>query len=309
MKKNWCFYVLSLVLVLAVPLKSAADDFERGDVNEDGNVSISDVTCLIDYLLNDQWPDPNTPAVIDTVLYIVNDVPFKMIKVEGGSFRMGATAEQGYTDPQSNEEPAHSVVLSSYYIGETEVTQALWLEVMGTRPSKFRGENLPVEQVSWNECQEFVTKLSEITGKQFRLPTEAEWEFAARGGTKSQGYKYSGSNTINDVAWYISTSGSSTHPVATKMPNELGLYDMSGNVYEWVQDIYGSYSSSAQVNPTGPASGNKRVFRGGNWHTAATKCRVSSRYNEYPDSDADGYGTSSRQYGALGLRLAMDVDE
>lgn len=299
--------VLLLLSMLAVPFQATADDFERGDVDLDGNVSIKDVTCLIDYLLTDEWPDPNTAG--DTVLYIVNNVPFKMIKVEGGSFRMGATSEQGYTDPQSNEEPTHSVVLSSYYIGQTEVTQELWLEVMGTRPSKFRGENYPVEQVSWDECQTFVQLLSEITGKQFRLPTEAEWEFAARGGTKSQGYKYSGSNTINDVAWYLSTAGSSTHPVATKMPNELGLYDMSGNVYEWVADIYGSYSSTGQVNPTGPTSGSHRVYRGGNWHTAATKCRVSSRFSEYPSSRGDGYGTSAYNYGALGLRIAMDVEE
>lgn len=308
MKKNWCYYLLPVVLMLAIPFQTAADDSLRGDCNQDGNVSISDVTCLIDYLLSQQWPDPHSTEVIDTVLFIVNDVPFKMIKVEGGSFKMGATAEQGYTDPQSNEEPAHSVVLSSYYIGETEVTQALWLEVMGTRPSRFKGADLPVEQVSWDDCQEFVTKLSEITGKKFRLPTEAEWEFAARGGTKSQGFKYSGSNTINDIAWYVSTSGNSTHPVATKMPNELGIYDMSGNVYEWVQDRYGSYPSTGQVDPEGPTSGNFRVFRGGNWHTTAAKCRVSSRFSEYPSSDADGYGTSARQYGALGMRLAMDVE-
>ena len=139
MKKNWCYFVLPLLLMLAIPFQTAADDYVRGDVDEDGNVNISDVTTLIDYLLTDERPDPNSSR--DTVLYIVNNVPFTMVKVEGGSFRMGATSEQGYTDPQSNEEPTHSVVLSSYYIGQTEVTQELWLEVMGTRPSKFRGEN------------------------------------------------------------------------------------------------------------------------------------------------------------------------
>ena len=239
MKKISFLFVLFL---MAIPLKTVADDFVRGDVNLDGKVGIDDVTCLIDYLLTDEWPEDNSS---DTVLFIVNNVPFKMVKVEGGSFRMGATSEQGYTDPESDEEPTHSVVLSSYYIGQTEVTQELWLEVMGTRPSKFRGANYPVEQVSWDECQEFVTLLSQLTGKRFRLPTEAEWEFAARGGIKSEGFKYSGSNEINDVAWYVSTSGTSTHAVATKKPNELGLYDMSGNVYEWVQDKYGSYSSSS----------------------------------------------------------------
>ena len=154
---------------------------------------------------------------------------------------------------------------------------------MGSNPSKFKGDNLPVEQVSWNDIQEFITKLNTMTGKTFRLPTEAEWEYAARGGNKSKGYKYSGSNTLDNVAWYTNNSSSKTHPVGQKQPNELGLYDMSGNVWEWCQDWYGSYSSSSQTNPTGPSSGSYRVLRGGSWYHFARICRVSYRLNSDPD--------------------------
>ena len=190
---------------------------------------------------------------------------------------MGATSEQG-SDAYSDEKPVHQVTLSDYYIGETEVTQELWQAVMGSNPSSFTGSGLlPVEYVSWDDCQTFITKLNVLTGMQFRLPTEAEWEFAARGGNSSQGYKYSGSNNIDDVAWYGSNSNYNTHEVGTKAPNELGLYDMSGNVWEWCQDWYGSYSSSAQTNPTGPTSGSYRVFRGGGWGSIARACRVSYR--------------------------------
>ena len=134
-----------------------------------------------------------------------------------------------------------------------------------------------MEQVSWEDCQTFITKLNQMTGKNFRLPSEAEWEYAARGGKKSQGYKYAGSNNVADVAWYDGNSGMGTHPVATKAPNELGLYDMSGNVWEWCQDWYGSYSSNAQTNPNGPDSGDNRVSRGGGWGHIGWDCRVSKR--------------------------------
>ncbi|MBQ8608093.1 MAG: SUMF1/EgtB/PvdO family nonheme iron enzyme, partial [Bacteroidaceae bacterium] len=179
--------------------------------------------------------------------FTVNGVSFTMVRVEGGTFRMGATSEQ--VNPYNDEKPVHSVTLSSYSIGQTEVTQALWKAVMGSNPSRFRGDNLPVERVSWNDCRTFIRKLNALTGRTFRLPTEAEWEFAARGGNQSQGYQYSGSNNLGSVAWYDSNSGDKTHPVATKSANELGLYDMSGNVWEWCQDWYGSYSSSSQTNP------------------------------------------------------------
>ena len=219
----------------------------------------------------------------------VNGVSFTMIAVEGGTFQMGATSEQG-SDASDYEKPVHSVTLSDYYIGETEVTQELWEAVMGTNPSNFKGSKKPVQYVSWNDCQEFITKLNNLTGKNFRLPTEAEWEYAARGGNKSQGYKYSGSNTIGDVAWYSGNSSSTTHDVKTKQANELGIYDMSGNVWEWCQDWFGSYSSGSQTNPTGPSSGSLRVLRGGGWDGSARYCRVSDRYYYDPGSRDDSCG-------------------
>ena len=212
----------------------------------------------------------------------VNGVSFKMVYVEGGTFTMGCTSEQG-SDCYDDEKPSHEVTVSDFSIGETEVTQALWKAVMGSNPSAFKGDNLPVEQVSWNDCHEFMKKLNKLTGKKFRLPTEAEWEYAARKGNKSRGYKYSGSNTIGYVAWYINNSSAETHAVKGKRANELGLYDMSGNVYEWCGDWYGNYSGSSQTDPTGPSSGSYRVIRSGSWDNYAWGCRVSSRYNYFPD--------------------------
>ena len=235
-----------------------------------------------------------------TYTFTVNGVSFQMLPVEGGTFNMGATSEQG-SDADDDEKPTHSVTLSSFYMGETEVTQALWQAVMGSNPSCFSGSNLPVEAVSWNDCQTFITKLnqqcaSQLNGRQFLLPTEAQWEYAARGGKQSQGYKYSGSNTLGDVAWYADNSGSTTHAVGTKTPNELGLYDMSGNVWEWCSDWYGSYGSSAQTDPTGPATGSNRVNRGGGWNDYARGCRVSNRIN---------YGNPDHTVNILGLRLSL----
>ena len=242
------------------------------------------------------------PVDESTRTFTANGVSFKMIRVDGGTFTMGATSEQG-DDAKSDESPTHRVTLSSYYIGETEVTQELWQAVMGSNPSYFSGSRNPVECVSWNDCQDFITKLNRLTGQNFRLPTEAEWEFAARGGNKSRGYKYAGSNTIGNVAWYWESipsqssgnAGYGTQNVATKSPNELGLYDMSGNVWEWCQDWYGSYSSSSQTNPTGPSSGSNRVLRGGGWLNYAWYCRVSFRNLDPPDF----------RCGDLGLRLAL----
>ena len=259
------------------------------DVNADGEVNVSDVTALVNLIING-----GGESEFKNQTFTVNGVSFEMIAVEGGTFTMGATAEQG-SDAYDDEKPTHQVTLSSYYIGKTEVTQELWQAVMGSNPSHFSGTNLPVEKVSWEDCQTFVTKLNELTGKNFRLPTEAEWEYAARGGNKSQGYKYSGSNTIYDVAWYTSNSSSKTHPVAAKAPNELGIYDMSGNVWEWCSDWSGSYSSSSQTNPTGPTSGSIRVLRGGGWYGNAGGCRVSSRYYISP---------GSASY-SIGLRLCL----
>ena len=320
-----------LVLLLAalmVPTTASAAYTELGDVNSDGDININDVTCLIDYLLNgdaalinaqnadmDGSGNVNITDVtmlIDYLLkggsprkqtFTVNGVSFTMVAVEGCTFTMGATPEQGI-DAYDREMPTHEVTLSSYRIGQTEVTQELWQAVMGSNPSEFTGNlQRPVEKVSWNDCQTFIAELNALTGQTFRLPTEAEWEFAARGGNRSQGHKYAGSNTVDDVAWYYDNSyavGSSspdygTHTVATKAPNELGLYDMSGNVWEWCQDRYGSYSSDAQTNPTGPTTGLQRVWRGGAWNDYAGKSRVSNRFLSVP----------SGAFNYLGLRLVL----
>ena len=217
-----------------------------------------------------------------------------MVYVQGGTFDMGATSEQG-SDAYDDEKPVHKVTLSSYHISKYEITQAQWKAVMGTDPSYFKGDNLPVENVFWNDAVAFCTKLSEKTGKKYALPTEAQWEFAARGGKNSKGYKYSGSNTIGDVAWYWENSGDnngnhSTHAVGTKAPNELGIYDMSGNVWEWCADWYGSYSSEAVTNPTGPFSGLYRVVRGGGWDYVGNGCRVSGRGGDYPGTGYYAFG-------------------
>ena len=232
---------------------------------------------------------PQLVAVEGSQTFTVNGVKFTMVPVEGGTFTMGATSEQG-SDAEEDEKPAHKVTLSDYYIGQTEVTQALWEAVMGSNPSFFEGDNLPVEQVSWNDCQVFIQKLNQLTGKQFRLPTEAEWEYAARGGRKSQGYKYAGGNNIGSVAWYTGNSGIATHPIGTKQANELGIYDMSGNVYEWCSDWYGDYTSSSQSDPQGPSSGSGRVGRGGDYGSSAGYCRVSNRYGILPGCRGDNLG-------------------
>lgn len=233
-----------------------------------------------------------TPETTRT--FTANGVLFNMIRVKKGTFTMGATSEQ--TGASSDEKPAHTVTLtSSFYMGETEVTQELYKAVMGSNPSSYSGTQKPVTNVSWNDCQTFITKLNNLTGLTFRLPTEAEWEYAARGGNKSKGYLYSGSNTIGDVAYYYYDTYSGPTNVKSKSPNELGLYDMSGNVYEWCQDWYGSYSSSAQTDPTGPTSGSHRVLRGGSWGHNATSCRVAYR----------GYSTPSYTYSSIGFRLVL----
>ena len=228
--------------------------------------------------------------------YTVNGVSFTMVKVDGGTFMMGSPDDD--TLAYDGEKPAHQVTVGDYGIGETEVTQALWQAVMGNNPSFF-GNDLqrPVEEVSWNDCQLFIEKLNELTGAHFRLPTEAEWEFAARGGNLSRGYKYSGSNEYDDAVWcYENSSG--TRAVKTKKPNELGLYDMNGNVWEWCADWDGVYPSSPQVNPKGPSSGAERVFRGGCAGGIENSCRIPSRSSHSPGD----------RYKTYGFRLALQLD-
>jgi len=237
---------------------------------------------------------PSSPI---TQTITVNGVSFKMVAVVGGAFNMGAqrtdaTGTNYNSEAYADESPVHQVTLSSYSIGETEVTQALWYAVMGYSPTNGGaqwsntyglGNNYPAYYVSYTDITSFITTLNTLTGRTFRLPTEAEWEYAARGGSQSKGYKYAGSNTIGDVAWYITNSSSTAQTVKGKTANELGLYDMSGNVQEWCSDWYGSYSSSAQTNPTGAASGSSRVLHGGSWGTNADDCRVSLRDFINPD--------------------------
>ena len=231
---------------------------------------------------------------------IIQNLIDNMVYVEGGTFMMGATSEQG-SDADDGEKPAHQVTLSSFSIGRYEVTQEEWQAVMGSNPSDFKGAKRPVVYVGWDDCQAFIRKLNSISGRRFRLPTEAEWEYAARGGNRSRGYKYAGSNNLSAVAWYGDNSGDQAHEVGGKQPNELGLYDMSGNVWELCQDRFGDYSSSSQTNPTGPSSDyNSRVIRGGGWDGFVFNCRVSYRNCD----DAPGF-----RYDAIGFRLALSPTE
>ncbi|MCQ2288516.1 MAG: SUMF1/EgtB/PvdO family nonheme iron enzyme [Muribaculaceae bacterium] len=241
----------------------------------------------------EEKPTTTVQDADNKMMFAVNGVTFNMIKVQAGTFKMGATPEQ--INPWNDEKPVHTVTLTKdYSIGETEVTQALWEAVMGTNPSDNKGENLPVENVSWNDCQMFISKLNAITGQYFRLPTEAEWEFAARGGNMSKGYKYSGSNNIYEIGWFSSNSERRASPVATKQPNELGLYDMSGNVWEWCQDKRGKYTEQDVTDPKGAENGSQHVNRGGSYYNAMGVCRVSCR--NFNNANMAKY---------LGLRLAL----
>lgn len=229
--------------------------------------------------------------------YTVNGASFKMILVQGGSFIMGCTSEQG-SSCYGDEKPTHSVTLSDFWMGETEVTQALWKAVMGSNPSDFKGDNLPVDQVKWDDCQDFVRKLNNLmAGKissdwKFALPTEAQWEYAARGGKYKSTYRYAGSNNLDEVAWHPDNSSGKTHPVKSKRPNALGLYDMSGNVYEWCADWFDSdyYGVSPYGDPKGPSSGSGRVLRGGSEYNSADDCRVSHRGHHNTASTGSNFG-------------------
>lgn len=246
-------------------------------------------------LIEETYKKQPSSSASSITIPVKDGISIEMVKVEGGTFMMGATPEM--KNSWTEERPIHQVTLTNdYYIGKYEVTQSLWCALMDNNPSYFKGDNLPVEQVSWDDCQKFINKLNDITGRKFRLPTEAEWEYAARGGKKSRGYQYSGSNKISDVAWYSSNSEHKTQPVGLKLANELGLYDMSGNVDEWCFDRFGFYSALSQTNPLGADDGICRVYRGGSWEQTAGFCRSSDRSN---------YGTSKNRIYNLGFRLAL----
>ena len=215
----------------------------------------------------------------------------EMVFVQGGTFMMGCTPEQGY-DCLDNEKPVHAVTLNDFYIGKYEVTQKQWMAVMGAdnNPSAFNGDNLPVERVSWNEIQEFIRRLNQKTGENYNLPTEAEWEYAARGGNQSRGYKYSGSNAYGDAVWYSGNSGYKTHPVGTREANELGIHDMSGNVLEWVYDRYSNYEDHPQNDPQGSGTSSYRAIRGGDWYSDSWNARVSFRDFDNPDACGGNMG-------------------
>ena len=236
--------------------------------------------------------DENTG--VDSMHVTLKDYQIEMIYVEGGLFTMGATLQQGGENP--DEMPVHEVRLDSYYIAKVPVTQELWEKVMGEKSNgsfwnKILGnnddstKNHPINNVSWYDCITFINCLNAMTGKEFKLPTEAEWEFAAKGGAKGRynGYKYSGGNNLNNVAWTSENSGGSTHEVGQKQPNELGIYDMSGNVWEWCSDWYAPYPDNPVVNPHGPEDGDMKVCRGGCWDTKGSNCRISRRKANHPE--------------------------
>jgi uncharacterized membrane protein YhaH (DUF805 family) len=260
------------------------EDLYDGGLYDDEDSSDDDVYIEEDDDTIDEDEDEAFVRPANVLNYSVGGVNFEMVEVEGGKFNMGGSDSEAYND----EKPVHSEYVSSFKIGKTEVAQALWKAVMGNNPSTFKGDDLPVEMVSWNDCKEFIRKLNSMTGKNFRLPTEAEWEYAARGGNKSRGYKYSGSNNIGEVAWYTNNSSNTTHAVATKAPNELGIYDMSGNVWEWTSDLWCDNYNVAR-------GGSNRVYHGGGWSIVAKSCRVSCRNSRTPEYKRKD----------IGLRLAI----
>ena len=267
-KGLWLMLVVAIVAGVVIFLSLGGDDGKPPKPSNEVSVEVTDNTIT------------------------VNGVSLNMIQVDGGTFEMGSNYGE------SDEKPVRDVTLDGYWIAETEVTQALWKAVMGIdkgwSDDYGKGSNYPAYNVSYNEAVDFCEKLNELTEYKygFRLPTEAEWEYAARGGKKSNGYKYSGSNNIDDVAWYVDNSGCVAHPVKSKKCNELGLYDMSGNLWEWCWDWYGSsyYSNSPSNNPTGPKSGDYRVLRGGSWSSNEPFCRVALRSNFNPANCGYNYG-------------------
>ncbi|MDR0895749.1 MAG: SUMF1/EgtB/PvdO family nonheme iron enzyme [Prevotellaceae bacterium] len=258
---------------------------KNGYVDIETEISVKEAETIIESFT---LQEKEAVATVSSTPSPIHSLTLEMVHVEGGTFTMGSPkSEPGRYD----NEVQHQVTVSSFHIGKYEVTQGQWKAVMGDNPSGFKkGDNYPVENVSWNDVQGFLRKLNAATGKHYRLPTEAEWEYAARGGNYSRGCIYSGSNSVGNVAWYSDNSGSSSHPVGQKSPNELGIYDMSGNVWEWCSDWYGSYSTSAQTNPTGPSSGSNRVLRGGSWNINAKYCRSAFRFHYDPGYRFSNFG-------------------
>ena len=238
----------------------------------------------------------NETAPQEGALFVDSATGIQMAFVKGGCFQMGSVSGDGYDD----EKPVHEVCVNDLYMGRHEVTQGQWQKVMGSNPSNFRncGSDCPVEKVSWNDVQEFLRKLNSQTGKKYRLPTEAEWEYATRSGGKDEKYAGTGNeNTLVDYAWYKSNSEKKTNPVGRKKPNGLGLYDMSGNVWEWCDDWHGEnyYANSPKDNPQGPAAGSARVLRGGCWGNDPNGTRTTNRYRNNP----------GKRYSFIGFRLTM----
>lgn len=296
--------IKKLVKTVNTPMKSAANGLQsevkssvvpkKPKKNGLRWVVLSVVTVAILSLLGVAlvkfYPSTSPDGQRDEYVELANcGLNMRMVYVEGGTFDMGATEEQNVS-ADTDEKPVHTVTLNSFYIAESEVTQAQWCKIMGSNPSHFKGDSRPVENVNWYEAKEFCIKLSKITGKKYTLPTEAQWEYAARGGIKHTGYVYSGSDNLDEVAWYDLNCQGETCPIKQKQPNELGLYDMSGNVYEWCLDYYGKYASSSQYEPSGAKSGRFRVLRGGSWFYGNQYCRVSFRSNKTPESRESNRG-------------------
>jgi len=258
-------------------------------------INVFFLVLLLFTTIKAQSPATETLSGINRT-FIVNNVSFEMVFVQGGSFMMGCMLEHG-GDCANEEKPPHHVILPDFYIGQFQVTQQLWQAVMGDNPSLWKGDQLPVEKVSWNDCQLFIIRLNSLIDSHFRLPSEAEWEYAARGGHKGKGTIYSGSDDPNEVAWYKNNSNMITHDVGGKQPNELGVYDMTGNVWEWCSDLYGDdyYKNSPEKTPAGPVTGPYRVVRGGSWYSTTAHSRLTVRDGEIPDYK-DFY---------LGFRIAL----
>ena len=265
---------------------------------------IGRVALFASLLVNFHFSHFNSLRAQDSVVrvQVADGVEMEMVWVEGGSFTMGSNATpKGVKLTYALARPEHRVTVDGYFIGRYEVTQGLWQAVMGENPSKFKGSvNLPVESVSWTEAQEFAMRLSQMTGRRFRLPSEAEWEYAARGGSKSQRNPYAGCNRnqLDNHGWYCVNSDGATHAVGQLQPNELGLYDMSGNVAEWCQDWVEAYTAEEQTNPRGPRQGENRVLRGGHYNSTSAACTVYDR----------GWYLPSGKYELYGLRIVMEAN-